>query len=93
MFIRNSRIIFYNFQTSNYNITQVLVKTNTLLGIIVSAKLRTNNQRIWELKKEQVFDLGPEDREDNELLMEDSKELAQSAPPPAIKSIQLKGRI
>ena len=61
--------------------------------IIVSAKLRTNNQRIWELKKEQVFDLGPEDREDNELLMEDSKELAQSAAPPAIKSIQLKGRI
>ena len=51
----------------------------------MSAKLRANNQRIWELKKEQVFDLGPEDREDNELLMEDSKELAQSAAPPEKK--------
>ena len=34
---------------------------------------------------EKPSNLGPEDREDNELLMEDSKELAQSAAPPAKK--------
>ena len=34
---------------------------------------------------EKSSNLGPEDREDNELLMEDSKELAQSAAPPAKK--------